>query len=94
MVSFDNLSEFKDHNKGIMLALLQSIYLKEYFNALEGIRIKNSLPFLNTLIKGEKKKPKRILRVATIQIKTLRILKITEQSKPEMIMSIWISIAK
>lgn len=32
-----------------MLALLQSTYLKEYFNALEGIKIKNSLQFLKNV---------------------------------------------
>jgi Leucine-rich repeat (LRR) protein len=32
-----------------MLALLQSTYLKEYFNALEGIKIRNSLPFLKNV---------------------------------------------
>jgi Leucine-rich repeat (LRR) protein len=31
-----------------MFALLQSTYLKEYFNALEGIKIKNSLHFLKS----------------------------------------------
>lgn len=32
-----------------MLALLQSTYLKEYFNALEGIKIRNSLQFLKNV---------------------------------------------
>lgn len=49
MASFQDLTEVREHNRGIMLALLQSTYLKEYFMALEGLKVKNSFPFLKNI---------------------------------------------
>lgn len=50
VVSVSNIGQLKEHNEKIMTALLQSAYMKEYFSALEGLKVDNSPHLLRALV--------------------------------------------